>query len=83
MMEFETAIGRALSAAERFLRNERGAISIDWVGLTAGILLLGMAVVYALFNNGVANTAQNINSEMNDAGRVINLQPRPDPSTFE
>ena len=66
-----------------FIDDDLGGVSVDWVGLVAGILLLGMTVVYAIFNNGVAETASNINSEMEDAGRVINLHPRPDPSTFE
>ncbi len=39
---------------KRLLRNDRGAITADWVALTAGILLFGLAVVYAIFNNGVA-----------------------------
>ncbi len=36
----------------RFLRNdERGAVTIDWVTLTAGILLLGLMVVYSVMSN--------------------------------
>ena len=36
----------------RFLLNdERGAITIDWVTLTAGILLLGIMVVYTVMND--------------------------------
>ena len=30
-----------------------GAVTIDWVALTAGILLLGIAVVYGVFEGGV------------------------------
>jgi hypothetical protein len=33
----------------RFLvQDERGAVTVDWVALTAGIALLGIAVVYAV-----------------------------------
>lgn len=48
----------------KFLRNEDGAVTIDWVALTAGILLLGIMVVYAIFNGGVSNLVDSINSEL-------------------
>lgn len=47
-----------------FLRDDAGAVTIDWVALTAGILLLGIMVVYAIFNNGVANLVDSINSTL-------------------
>ncbi len=37
----------------KFLRDDDGAVTIDWVALTAGILLLGIAVVYGVFEGGV------------------------------
>ena len=48
----------------RFWNDERGAVTIDWVGLTAGILLLGIAVVYAIFNQGVDDAADDISAEL-------------------
>ena len=37
------------------MRNdERGAITIDWITLTAGILLLGIMVVYSIMNNSAS-----------------------------
>ena len=47
-----------------FLRDDTGAVTIDWVALTAGILLLGIMVVYAIFNNGVASLVSNVNSTL-------------------
>ena len=39
-----------------FLKNdERGAITVDWVALTAGILLLGIIVVYGIMNDSADN----------------------------
>lgn len=32
----------------KFLRDDSGAVTLDWVALTAGILLLGIAVVYGV-----------------------------------
>ncbi len=46
----------------KFLSDDAGAVTIDWVALTAGILLLGIMVVYAIFNGGVANLVTNVNS---------------------
>ncbi len=33
------------------LNDERGAVTIDWVTLTAGILLLGIMIVYSVMND--------------------------------
>jgi hypothetical protein len=47
-----------------FLSDDAGAVTIDWVALTAGILLLGIMVVYAIFNNGVSVLVSNVNSTL-------------------
>ena len=33
------------------LNDERGAITVDWITLTAGILLLGTMIVYTVMND--------------------------------
>ena len=48
----------------QFLSDDTGAVTIDWVALTAGILLLGIMVVYAIFNNGVSSLVKNINETL-------------------
>ncbi len=48
----------------KFLSDDAGAVTIDWVALTAGILLLGIMVVYAIFNNGVSTLVSNVNSTL-------------------
>ena len=48
----------------KFLSDDAGAVTIDWVALTAGILLLGIMVVYAIFNNGVSQLVSNVNSTL-------------------
>lgn len=50
-----------------FLRDDAGAVTIDWVALTAGILLLGIAVVYAIFRGGVADVVGDINTSLSGA----------------
>lgn len=51
----------------KFLRDDAGAVTIDWVALTAGILLLGIAVVYGIFNGGVGALVTQINSNLDGA----------------
>lgn len=59
--------------------DERGAITADWVTLTAGILLAGMVVVYAIYNNGVSSLVVNVESQADsfvgsvDPGSAENL----------
>lgn len=66
-----------------FLRDESGAVTIDWVALTAGILLLGITLVYAIFNNGVGSLASNINSNLTEAGANVNTGSPPSQGTFK
>ena len=66
----------------KFLRDESGAVTIDWVALTAGILLLGITLVYAIFNNGVGSLAKNINSNLKEAGANVDTGSAPTQSSF-
>ncbi len=47
-----------------FVSDDTGAVTIDWVALTAGILLLGIMVIYAIFNGGVSKLVSNINTTL-------------------
>jgi len=44
-----------------FWNDEQGVITVDWVALTGAVLLLGIMVVYAIFNGGVADLVSNMN----------------------
>ena len=44
-----------------FFGDDAGAITIDWVVLTAGIMLMGVLVAYAILNNGVSTMVSNFN----------------------
>ena len=68
-----------MSKFTKFLKDESGAVTIDWVALTAGILLLGIAVVYAIFNNGVNPLISSINSNLSTAV-TVNVGTAPDPN---
>lgn len=54
----------------KFLEDEAGAVTIDWVALTAGILLLGIAVVYGVFEGGVKPLTESINQNLGIAVQV-------------
>ena len=56
-----------MTTFKNFLKDEAGAVTIDWVALTAGILLLGIAVVYGIFNTGVSDLVTDINSTLMSA----------------
>jgi Flp pilus assembly pilin Flp len=55
----------------KFLSDDAGAVTIDWVALTAGILLLGILVVYSIFNNGVAGLVSKINSTLSGVNITV------------
>ena len=57
-----------------FLSDDAGAVTIDWVALTAGILLLGIMVVYAIFNNGVSTLVDNMNSDLTSINSETTLE---------
>ena len=54
-----------------FFSDDAGAVTIDWITLTAGILLLGIMVVYAIYNGGLSNLTPNVNSTL--AGAPANV----------
>ena len=60
-----------------FLSDDTGAVTIDWVALMSGILLLGIMVVYAIFNGGVASLAVNISSTLAGVTTDIGTGPAP------
>ena len=57
-------MGQLVKHLRCFRNDDTGAVTIDWVALTAGILLLGIMVVYAIFNNGVAGLVTSINATL-------------------
>lgn len=55
-----------MSELRGFLRDDAGAITIDWVTLTAGVLIVGMVVVFAIYNAGVAPVVIEMNASVVD-----------------
>ena len=63
---------------QRFLRDVNGAVTIDWVALTAGMLLLGVALVYSIFNFGVDPLGQTITAELSGVEVLADVGDAPD-----
>jgi Flp pilus assembly pilin Flp len=50
-----------------FLNDETGAVTVDWVVLTAAVVGLGL-VVFTFVQPAISNLAQEIGSEVSKAG---------------
>lgn len=48
----------------RFLRDETGAINVDWVTLTAGVIVVGIVIVFAVYKAGVAPLVVEVNASV-------------------
>ena len=53
----------------KFANDESGAVTVDWVVLTAAIVGIAIAVI-TLISSGIENAANGINNELFDAGSV-------------
>jgi len=53
-----------MNQCKNFLGDDAGAVTIDWVMVTAGVLLLGIAAVYSIYNDGVTPLADTTNSTL-------------------
>ena len=68
-------VNRNLSTLERdptmskfsaFLKDEAGAVTVDWVVLTAAVVGLGL-LIFNFVRPAVSNLAEQIGTELNDA----------------
>jgi hypothetical protein len=46
-------LGKLTSGLRRLRDNESGAVTVDWVALTAGIIVVGLAIVWYIMDEGV------------------------------
>ncbi|PIE07989.1 MAG: hypothetical protein CSA74_04845 [Rhodobacterales bacterium] len=60
--------------AKSFVRDEDGAVTVDWVVLTAAIVGLGLAVGMAV-SGATVNLAGKISDELNSMNPATYLQP--------
>ena len=67
---------------KRFWKDTSGAVTVDWVALTAGVLLVGITVVYAIYTDGVGALSKSLNSAMSSVDAGIDTGDVPAQSTF-
>ncbi|MFQ5566478.1 MAG: hypothetical protein ACE5EU_08965 [Paracoccaceae bacterium] len=60
-----------------FCGDDTGAVSVDWVALTSAMLLLGIMVVYAIFNVGVSSLTGNINNTLAATRTTVDIGSAP------
>lgn len=70
---------KTIEAANQLIRNENGAVTVDWVGLMGATLLLSVAIVSAIFNHGVAPVTQVISSSLAGAADMVSSNVPPEP----
>ncbi len=65
----------------KFLSDDAGTVTVDWIALTSGVLIVGVIVVYAIYNNGVTSVVMGVNSTLVsvsadvDVGTLVNQNP--------
>jgi len=64
----------------KFIGDDAGAITIDWTALTAGVLVLGILIVYSIFNDGVSVLVTSVTETLSTVSSNVAI---PDPDNFE
>ena len=62
-----------MTGFRKFLSDDAGAVTIDWIALTAGVLVVGIIVVYAIYNDGVSSLADNVNGMLSNLSSETTL----------
>jgi hypothetical protein len=57
----------------KFLSDDAGAVTVDWIALTAGVLIVGIMVIYAIYNTGVSSLVVNVNSQLVGISLVVDI----------
>jgi Flp pilus assembly pilin Flp len=57
---------RIMTKFSAFLKDEAGAVTVDWVVLTAAVVGLGL-LIFNFVRPAVSNLAEQIGTELNDA----------------
>lgn len=65
-----------LKFVRNFVADKSGAVTVDWVALTAAVVIIGIGITYAVFDGGgngggVDGLVQNLTTELNTAASNI------------
>lgn len=48
-----------------FFREERGAVSVEWVAVTFALMVVGIWFAYTVMSGGIAPVREQVNSDFN------------------
>ncbi|MEL6218387.1 MAG: hypothetical protein AAFR79_07960 [Pseudomonadota bacterium] len=48
-----------------FVSGDRGAVSVEWIAVTAALMTVGVFVAYELMSGGVAPIREQVNNDFN------------------
>ena len=65
-----------MTSFSAFLNDETGAVTVDWVVLTAAIVGLGL-VVFTFIQPAISNLASDIKTEIDETGSRMKAVPNP------
>jgi len=65
---------KLLNILKTFRNDESGAVTVDWVVLTAAIVGLGL-VVMTTVSDGLQTAASNISADIADSGAAVTAAP--------
>jgi len=55
-----------------FVSGDRGAVSVEWIAVTAALMTVGVFVAYELMSGGVAPIREQVNNDFNR----VQIQPK-------
>ncbi|MEL6977237.1 MAG: hypothetical protein AAGM38_00970 [Pseudomonadota bacterium] len=64
-----------LQKIRTFLRRDEGAVTVDWVALTAGVALFGLAIAYFIIENGIDPLAGSLSTKLATEANTLNVTP--------
>ncbi|MGB0507630.1 MAG: hypothetical protein ACPGGK_15685 [Pikeienuella sp.] len=66
---------KTIAAARGFAKDTSGAITVDWVALTAAVVIVGIGIVYTVYgtdsSSGVNGLMTSVNTEVGTASSNI------------
>ncbi|MEM1384881.1 MAG: pilus assembly protein [Pseudomonadota bacterium] len=64
-----------MRATNSFWGDETGAITIDWVALTAAVVMLGLILSYSVFETGLGGLADVIDTNLEEVSVIDPVAP--------
>lgn len=65
MMAVNQTFTKARQACATFMRKENGAVTVDWIVLTATLIFMGIAIAFYMASS-VPEVAENVGSYMSE-----------------